>query len=1115
MESPSEFQRNVNLLQEQPACKDEFSGQGHARVAQGVINTITSGNDDPAAIGLEGQLGGGKSTVVELIKKGLENNDKKSYSLFTFDCQRFQHGPLRRAFLEQLTNHVQGLCDKQSQQKLEEIKQKISGRLTEFSREVTTKLKPSAFVLFLCTFLGLPALRFLYSGLFGTNKFELLTLQNIALIGLALSPLLASGLIWIYYRVFHKKTWNPAELITRGKNGTITERQIKSPQITSLELADFFHEIVSFIPKNKELVLVLDNIDRLSHSNFDEVWSDMDMFVCHGSMKEGIKRNWVIVPYDVNQIKNALKEQQENGNYAQIQLSEFINKRFTTRYPVPPLLLGDWKEYFRKQWHIAFPDKCENRRVVEDIASLFAHLHDGGEARTPRNIKFYINEIAAIYQIWGDEYDLRIMALYVLMLRHKQESLLNTLKDDRLSEGYIATILLAVDSHWVEQLAALHFCVPRDRALSVLLEEPTREAIERNDVDHYRQQTKVPGFPEVLSHMLAEEVGATELATLCSLQLECREQQKDEINDRIAHIIEYALTQHQTQWGLVPESKKYLASADKLLGKKAVDIIQKQAACFKKYNDEWDIQLWIENADAFSEYLHIHNHPVQWKADDNTVVNKIAPHMSDYKNLTLQQFKGQYESPTFWLHLLAEEKNDVEKQMVDSAIAILSPFINNLDFQENAKICPEIERLTDATFNDIYNKSITLERVQWLAIFGSESQWDTIATYFDHGFIADLKGQDEMNAQVAYLTGFIKHEKLIDLLEDSSNRDVLHNVIYGLQEDKVELFKQLFRPFTSYTQLIKTCVQIKDLGGLIYTAATEKWWDNISYQIVLEKYDKLAAIFEEYDNGISQLLSWYQGWANFIKFDDYCLREALGIRYIKESIEHGGTLKDITEKAITDYFTSGSNSERWKDTLQNTTEQEMFGLNVFRKMKKRVNKSSIFHDVMRQTLQDIVAGSLVIENNEQAAFLSSIVELLPSFKRDSWGLTVRSTLLKNAQNTVDIEAVNAVITIWGSFFKPVPVKSEEAEGLVNIVCSSLENQDKATKTLEWLSDNRDALSTAEWKDWPEQFEALKNLLRENEYLTEQSSEKSILYLTIGNLREVLSIKLDNDRSKEA
>ena len=1115
MESPSESEKNVYLLQEQPACKDEFSGQGHARVAQGVIDTITSGNDKPAAIGLEGELGGGKSTVVELVKKGLESNYKKSYSLFSFDCQRFQHGPLRRAFLEQLINHVQGLCDRESQQKLEEIKQKISGRLTEFNREVTTKLKPSAFVLFLCTFLGLPALRLLYSGVFGPNKFELFSLQNLVLITLALSPFLATGLIWTCCRIFLKKPWNPAELITRGKNGTITERQIKSPQITSLELADFFHEIVGFISENKELVLVLDNIDRLSHSNLDEVWSDMDMFVCHGSMKEGIKRNWVIVPYDVSQIKNALEEQQANGKYAQMQLSEFINKRFITRYPVPPLLLGDWKEYFRKQWCMAFINGCDDTRVIEDIASLFAHLHGGGVTRTPRNIKFYINEIAAIYHIWGDEYDLRIMALYVLMLRHKQKNLLDTLKDDRLSEGYIATILLAVDSRWAEQLAAIHFCVPRNRALSVLLEEPTREAIKTNNVEHYRDHTKVQGFPEVLSHMLAEGMVAGDLAVLCSLQLDCRAEQKSEISDRIAYIIEHALTQHQDYWELVPESSEYLKSVDKLLGKKGVNIVHKQAACIRGYSTvSGDIQLWMENADAFSEYLHSHKYDVLWEADDDTVVNEIVPRIADYKNLSLQQFKGVHKSPFKWLQNLVQGKDDVEDKMLESAIAMLDPFIDNLDPLMYLEIPQEIKALTNSAYKSIYNKRITLERIQWLAIFGSNNQWSNLATYFDHRYLDGLQGQDEIKAQVSYLVGFIKHGNLTNVLGDSTGQDVLHAVKDGVPDESIELFKQLYRPFSSYTQLIKVCTQRKGLGELVYTAITSSWCNTLSHNTVLENYNELSGIFEEYEDGIYQLLSWYQGWASHIKFDDYCLRGALDIRYIKESIDHGGDLKDITEKAITDYFTSESSSDRWKDTLQKTTEQEVFAFGVFRKMKKRVNKSSIFHDEMNKTLGAMVSGSLIITNDRQSSFLTSIIELLPALKRERWGSAVRSALFKRAQDTIKIDAINMIISIWGSYFKPVPVNSEEAEGVVNIVCSSLENQNKATKTLEWFRDNRDALSMAEWKDWPEQFEVLKNLLKENEYMSDESGGESILNITVSSLREVFSIELDKGVSKE-
>lgn len=67
---------SVKLLTDNPATIDEFSGRPHERIASAIAELIAH-NPGGRAIGLDGGWGSGKSTVVELITKMLEDHQSE------------------------------------------------------------------------------------------------------------------------------------------------------------------------------------------------------------------------------------------------------------------------------------------------------------------------------------------------------------------------------------------------------------------------------------------------------------------------------------------------------------------------------------------------------------------------------------------------------------------------------------------------------------------------------------------------------------------------------------------------------------------------------------------------------------------------------------------------------------------------------------------------------------------------------------------------------------------------------------------------------------------------------------------------------------------------------
>lgn len=82
----------IVLLDDAPAETDEFGVNAHDRIAKSIAE-LASNEDGARVIGLEGEWGSGKSTVVELIKArfvGSEPDGQKDRTLIVIDAWRIK-----------------------------------------------------------------------------------------------------------------------------------------------------------------------------------------------------------------------------------------------------------------------------------------------------------------------------------------------------------------------------------------------------------------------------------------------------------------------------------------------------------------------------------------------------------------------------------------------------------------------------------------------------------------------------------------------------------------------------------------------------------------------------------------------------------------------------------------------------------------------------------------------------------------------------------------------------------------------------------------------------------------------------------------------------------------
>lgn len=418
----SDFEKNFKeypftLLLEEAEDSDTFKNHTHENVAD-ALSVLIERERGGLTIGLEGPWGGGKSTVLKILRRKLT----KSYFFF-FDAWAHEGDSLRRVFLETLCDYFK--CElKRNEDVVKEIdtlQKEIDGRRVVTT--ISTTRKPTVMGILSVISASAAALGVgLLSVSRDANNHFCTWLLGVSIALLSCPAVLVVGWsITLAFRLWFgslKKFWtvdNWAFLQDSSIDETsrdVTEEDERS----SVEFERFFGKIaerVMCVNKEKQFVIAIDNLDRVNPEDSLRLWSTLQTFLQRRSVEivngDWFNRLWIVVPYDAEGLN---KLWNRDGNSPEM-VKSFMDKCFQIRVEVPRPLMSDWETFAKIKI-----EESLGKWPLEDKQIVFKILRNTRagilDIPTPRQIKNYINQVAVVRSHARIGISTAVIAYYVL-----------------------------------------------------------------------------------------------------------------------------------------------------------------------------------------------------------------------------------------------------------------------------------------------------------------------------------------------------------------------------------------------------------------------------------------------------------------------------------------------------------------------------------------------------------------------------------------------------------------------------------------------------------------------------------------------------------------------------
>lgn len=445
------------FLSKKTAGQDDFEGKSQENIATVISTQIIENPESHKMIGIEGSWGSGKSNLLEILKKklGIENNlsEDEKFVYFLYDVWAHQEDIQRKSILTELINK---LCDLKllKQDKWSNKVKEISATIVERTTKSIPKFNWGMIVVFFVIIVS-PVLEPIADSV----PKDLLWLKILILT----SPVILIFLQIIYYAVFDSLSNFICIYKDKEVESSNTEFTHESNPSVS-EFNDFMKKLSEEL-KERKLILVFDNMDRLPIEKVKDLWSSIHTFFAETEYKNII----TIVTFDRKHIREAFT----NGDTSIG--DDYINKTFDIVYRVSLPVINDWKVFLKKNWSTAFGknfDETEYNRVEQAYDMLSKK-----DNYTPRSIINFINEIVSIKLVLKKNIPERYIAIFVLTKNKLLENSFNAI----IEKAYLGSLdyIYKNDDNLDRYMTALVYQIDPDKSLSIVYTQQLTTAIEK------------------------------------------------------------------------------------------------------------------------------------------------------------------------------------------------------------------------------------------------------------------------------------------------------------------------------------------------------------------------------------------------------------------------------------------------------------------------------------------------------------------------------------------------------------------------------------------------------------------------------------------------------------
>lgn len=404
---------------------DELSNQPHESVAKSLYDLLINHNEiKHPVIGLEGSWGSGKSQVIKILDRIIrEENKSDNFFFITYDIWGTQEDLTRRSFLDSILSKSQNSDKYFNTSVLKEDYAKLNA--TSIIRKQRTF--PSV-RLFYAIILLIPISTFIVNsieGFCGYNNdaswtysqlkgFLHLTLSIISLVTFICSYRKELNALNKEFNKKDKSAWEKFKIIIGRILYLFKEKDIEKEDYETIitdepsvsRFQNTFNHIYESLKEGKKLIIVFDNMDRLSDSSkLMSTWSLLHTFFAESDYQGKI---WAIVPYAKQQLSELMNPKDEEENNKTL---EFVNKTFFTTFRIPEPIMGSWKTFLYKKLDQAFSPALGSEEKTL-LALIFSRSMAQKQIR-PRDIIVYVNKLVSLYsQHYFEDIPIGAVAIY-------------------------------------------------------------------------------------------------------------------------------------------------------------------------------------------------------------------------------------------------------------------------------------------------------------------------------------------------------------------------------------------------------------------------------------------------------------------------------------------------------------------------------------------------------------------------------------------------------------------------------------------------------------------------------------------------------------------------------